>query len=71
MLVEVPVGIASVAVGTCVPGVEADGLVVVLDGSLVLAQVAVGDAPVVVSINMLRIQAYGLIVVLDGPLVVS
>ena len=48
---------ASTIVGVGMLGVQADGLVVVLDGPLVIAQVTVGVASVVEGVGILRVQA--------------
>ncbi len=52
-------------------GIEADGLVKVLNGSLVLAQPPVGNTPVVVSVKVLGIEANGLVIVLNGSWVLA
>jgi len=52
-------------------GVEADGLVKVLNGLLKLAQVSVGGAPVAVGQGKLGVEADGLVKVLDGPLMLA
>ena len=62
------VGAAPEEVGIDILGVEADGLVVVLDGTLEFAQVVVGAAPEEVGIDILGVEADGLVIVLDGPL---
>ena len=50
---------ASVVVESRILGIDADGLVEVLDGPLVLAKVSVRDAPVVVEPRVLRVEVDG------------
>src|SRR3989344_2287268 len=64
-LPQLIVGTAPVAVGAGEIGVQGQGLVVVLDGLLVLAEIGIGNAPVGVRAGKLGVQAQGLIVVCD------
>lgn len=67
-LTEGLVGKTPVEVGIGILEVEADGLVVVFDGTPKLAQVAAGNTPVVVGIGILGVEPDGLVVVLERPL---
>ena len=52
-------------------GIEANGHVVILEGSLILAQVAVGYAPVYVGKGVFWVETDGCVIVLDGTLVLT
>ena len=65
------VGRAPVVVDDGVLRVEADGLVVVLYRTLVLAKVVVGITPVVVGVGVLGVEADGLVVVLYRSFVLA
>ena len=54
-------GEAPVVVSQSKLGVQADGLVVVLDGTLGLAQLVKGEAPVIIGQGKLRIEPDSLI----------
>ena len=62
---------ASVVVAQGILRVEANELIIVLDGKRILPQLFVGAAPVVVGLGKLGVEADGLIEVLDGSLILT
>ena len=64
-------GDCTVAVGLREVRFQFEGLVIVLDGRIVLALVIVGVAAVVIGLCVIGLQLEGLVKVLDGRIVLA
>jgi hypothetical protein len=53
----------------CIIRFYSDGLVIILDGELVLSESTVSASPVVVGMSIIRFQTDGFIIIIDGELV--
>ena len=64
-------GIAAIVIGNHIFRIEADRLVVILDGAVVIALAGVGAAAIVIGRRICRIESDRLVVLLDGAVVIA